>query len=296
MANYTQERTCDICGQRKECVTVPFIPGKGEDGVKQKPYMGINDVMMEGEMSLSCCEECGLEHGSVPRKTWTWAIIGHGLMIVGFVCTALASASKSTGAIGLASALIAVGWIISLIVGISVVFKSRIGSGKAGMFFGMFAAFFPGWSLLSLLIRAKKMNRIQRAVTALTPVAEQKRREARETDAAIEQRIASGAPLTEEEQREIEAHQKEKERREREMQYSREAQQERARKGNLTYAILGIIVTIIIGLQGLSAYSSGRGYMQLFHSIDLTSGQFGALIAGLLVVDVLAIVSALKKK
>ena len=296
MANYLETKRCDLCGEQKECVTVTFIPGKEPGAYKQKPYMGVNEVYMDGEMDLSCCEECGLEHGTVPRKTWIWAIIGHALMIAGIAGIAAASASKSSGAIGGMSVLISIGWIISLIAGMSVVFKSRLGSGKAGMFFGMFAAFFPGWSLLSLLIRAKKMNRIQRAVTALTPIAAQRAREAKEKDEAIQRRMESGAPLTEEEQREIEEHEKEKERLERTAQASREAQAERARKGNLTYAIIGIAVTVLIGLQGLSAYSSGRGYMQLFHSIDLTAGQFGILIAVLLVYDVAAIVSALKKK
>ena len=296
MAKYTETKTCDLCGERKECVTVAFIPGKGPDDVKVKPYMGINEVMMDGETSLCACEECGLEHGSAPRKTWTWAIIGHACMILGIVGTAAASASKSTAGIGACSALIGVGWLISLIAGIAVVFKSRQGSGQAGMFFGMFAAFFPGLSLLSLLIRAKRLNRIQRAVTALTPLASRRRRESRERDEAVERLRSSGAPLTEEEQREIEAHEAEKARTEQNMQYSREAQAERVRKGNLMYAILGIVVTIIIGLQGLNAYGSGRGYMQLFHSIDLSPGAFGGIIAALLVYDVAALVSALKKK
>ena len=296
MANYTETKRCDLCGEQKECVTVTFIPGKEPGTYRQKPYMGVNEVYMDGEVSLSACEECGLEHGSPPRKTWIWAIIGHALMIAGIAGVAAASASKSTAAIGLSAALISVGWIISLIAGISVVFKSRIGSGQAGMFFGMFAAFFPGWSLLSLLVRAKKLNRCQRAVTALAPLAAERAREAKEKDEAIARRVESGAPLTEEEQREIEEHEREKERQERTAQASREAQAERARKGNLTYAIIGVVVTVIIGLQGLQAYGSGRGYMQLFHSIDLTAGQFGILIAALLVYDVAAIVSALKKK
>ena len=296
MANYMQTRRCDICGEQKECVTITFIPGKGPDDVKQKPYMGVNDVMMEGETYLSCCDECGQEHGTVPRKLWVWAIIGHVLLIAAFVGMVVGSVNKTTSMIGYSSALIGIGWIITLIAGMIIVFKSRIGSGKAGMFFGMFAAFFPGWSLLSLLIRAKKLNRCQRALTALTPVASQRRREAREKDETIAQRMESGAPLTEEEQREIEAHEQEKARTEQAMKASREAQQERARKGNLTYAIIGVVVTVIIGLQGLTAYSSGRGYMQLFHSIDLTAGQFGILIVALLVMDVLAIASALKKK
>ena len=42
-------RVCSICGNEKECITVPFIPVAGKDTVNPKPYTGARDVTIPGE-------------------------------------------------------------------------------------------------------------------------------------------------------------------------------------------------------------------------------------------------------
>ena len=57
MANYTETKRCDLCGEQKECVTVTFVPGKEPGTYRQKPYMGVNEVYMDGEVSLNASRQ-----------------------------------------------------------------------------------------------------------------------------------------------------------------------------------------------------------------------------------------------
>ena len=73
-------------------------------------------------------------------------------------------------------------------------------------------------------------------------------------------------------------------------------QQERNRKGNIVYGILGLVITLMIMFRGISLYSSGTGYYRLFNSIDLSKGGFTVFIIVLLILDISYIVGAVRRK
>ena len=110
------------------------------------------------------------------------------------------------------------------------------------------------------------------------------------------QRMESGTQLTEEERRQIEERRQEKEAAERQAEYAQAEQAEKANKSTMTRAIISIIITVLLGFYGASVYSSGRGYMTLFRSIELSPGGFAAVIAVLIIWDVEVMVSALKNR
>ena len=107
---------------------------------------------------------------------------------------------------------------------------------------------------------------------------------------------ANEAALTEEQKKQVEEYRKEKERQEQAEEATRQAAQEKINRGNYRGAILGVVFTIILAFIGLSQYSSGRGYMTLFRTIELSPGGFAAVIAVLIIWDVAVLVSALKNR
>lgn len=296
MANHRPIGTCDICRQEKECTSVSFLPVKGEDSVKPKPYVGIVGTVFPGEFSMRCCEDCGRERGSVPKKAWRVAVLGHILMIAGIFLSMLLKGGRTGVYDPLMQLPIFAGWCMAMIAGCGLVMRNYHESGVGGLFLSIFAQFFPVFGLIVLAAKAKKLNRCARAVSALKPVAEEKRRSVREMDEALARRVESGAALTEAEQAQLEERKREKEKEAQREQYAREEQEQKTNTINMRHAVLSILFTIVIGLSGASVYSSGRGHMQLFRTIDLSPGGFAAVICVLIVWDVIALVSAMKKR
>ena len=294
MANYMNTRVCSICGNEKECTTVCFVPVTGKDTVNVKPYTGVRDTAFPGEFYMHACADCGQEKGKSAKGAWITFLVGYLLLFAGIALCA--SVAPSSGVNGLGIFIVMAGWIISLSAGCVLVFKARFEMSPGRMFLPIFALFFPFLGLLALAVMAKKINRCARAVSALKPVAEEGRRAEREKDEALAQRMESGTPLTEEEQKAVAERKKEKEAAEQQAEYARAAAAEKVNKGNMTHAIISIIFTVVIGIYGASVYSSGRGYMTLFRTIELSPGAFAAVIAVLIIWDVTVLVSALKNR
>lgn len=287
-------RVCSLCGNEKECTTVCFIPVAGKDAVSVKPYAGVRDTAFPGEFYMHACADCGQEKGQSPRGAWITFAAGYLLMLGGIALCA--SVAPSSGINGLGIFIVMVGWFVSLIAGCVLVLKARFEMSPGRMFLPVFALFFPFFGLLALAVMAKKINRCSRAFSALKPAAEAGRRAEREKDEALAQRMESGVPLTEEEQQSVEERKREKEAAERQAEYAQAEQAEKLRKGNMTRAVLSILFTVVIGVYGASVYSSGRGYMTLFHSIELSPGAFAAVIGVLLIWDVIVLASAIKNR
>lgn len=295
MANPINNRVCSICGKEKECTTVCFIPAAGGgDTVTVKPYTGIRDTTFPGEIYLHACDECGREKGKSPKGTWFTVLAGYVLMIAGIALCASIAPNSSANALGIF--VVMVGWIVSLCAGCVLVFKARYEMSPGRMFLPIFLLFFPFLGLLALAVMARKINRCAYAVSALKTVAEAERKAEREKDEALTKRMESGVPLTEAEQKEAEERRKEKEAAEQRAETARAEQAEKANKGTMTRAIISIIFTAIIGFYGASVYSSGRGYMTLFRTIELSPAAFGIIIAALIIWDVAVLVTALKNR
>lgn len=294
MAGNINQRVCSLCGREQECTTVCFIPVAGKDTVTLKPYTGVRDTTFPGEFYMHACADCGREKGKSPRGAWITVLAGYLLMIAGIaIC---AGVSPRDGVNGLGIFMVFAGWLAALIAGCVLVFQARFEMSPGRMFLPIFALFFPVLGLLALAAMAGKINRCARAASALKPEAEAGRREEREQDEALAKRVESGEPLSEEEQKAVDERKRKKEVAERQAEYAQAEQAEKARKGNLTWAIISIIFTVLIGFYGASVYSSGRGYMTLFRTIELSPGGFAAAIGVLLIWDVAALVSALKNR
>lgn len=294
MAKYINNRVCSLCGKEKECTTVCFIPVAGKDTVTVKPYTGVRDTTFPGEFYMHACADCGMEKGKSAKGAWITVLVGYLMMFAGIALCA--SVAPSSGINGLGIFIVMVGWIMSLSAGCVLVFKARFEMSPGGMFLPIFALFFPFLGLLALAVMAKKINRCARAASALKAEAEAERKEEREKDEALAQRMESGIPLTEEEQRAVEERKQEKEAAERQAEYARAEQADKANKGTMTRAVISIIFTVLIGIYGASVYSSGRGYMTLFRTIELSPLGFAAVIAVLIIWDIAVLVSALKNR
>ncbi len=288
-------RTCSICGRESECTPAEFIP-VGEDSAKLKPYTGTANIPIANAFTLYACDDCGVERGKTPVKTWIFAILGHLLMILGIVVPIIQSGSRGSGG-EMAMAVLgfgSTGWLMALIAGSLLFNKTRfeLPRGLAGL---VLSQMVPVLGLILLLANRERINRCARAMTALPAAADTHVREARAEDEAMSRMAASGEPMTPEEKQRVETWKTEKAREEERNESIRREAQEKVNKSNMTGAIIGIIFTVIIGLIGLNAYSSGRGYMTFF-GIDLSAGGFAALIGAFIVYDVISLVSALKKR
>lgn len=297
MSNRRDIAHCDICKLEKKCTKVNFIPIKDKDEVKPKPYGGSVAAVFPGEFSMYCCEDCGREHGYVRSKAWKAAILGHMLMIViPFIIALLNRGKMSSAYISLISVFVAIGWFMAIISGCILIMQNYQESSAGGLFLSLFAQFFPVFGLLALLASAKKLRRCARAISALKPFAEEKRRSEREADEALDKLLKSGKALSEKEQTQLEERKREKEAAELKEQQALKEQEQKTNTINMRHAVLSIIFTVIIGIYGANVYKSGKGYMQIFRSIDLSPEGFAALIGVLIVWDIIALVSAIKKK
>lgn len=297
MSNRRSIAPCDICKQEKKCTKVGFIPINDKEGVKPKPYGGSVGTVFPGEFSMHCCEDCRRKHGYVQNKAWKAAILGHMLMIaVPFISALLSRGKMSNVYTPLISISMVVGWLMAIISGCILVMQNHQESSAGGLFLSLFAQFFPIFGLLALLARAKKLRRCARAISALKPFAEEKRRSEREADEALKQLLESGRALSEEEQAQLEEMKREKEAAELKEQQALKEQEKKTNTLNMRHAMLSILFTVVIGIYGANVYKSGEGHMQLFHSIDLSPEGFAALIGVLIVWDIIALVSAIKKK
>jgi len=289
MASELYTRSCSICRTEKPCITVPFVP-KGDCQAAPAPYAGTNGIPSPNQFYLHCCEDCGLDKGTIPKKSWAVTLVGYALFIAGIVIIAT---SRSSSAAAAAFPLL-FGWLMALIASMVLVLKLRYECSN-GVIGGLIAAqFFPGIGLIALLLNAKKINRCARAVSALKSEAGNYLQQEKDKDEEMARLAAKGDNMTAEQKRMVEEHQKEKETREKMAESARQEQTAQANRSNYRGAIIGIIFTVIIAFMGISTYASGRGYMTFF-GIELSPVGFALLIVAFLVWDIVAIVNAKKK-
>ena len=289
MAQGMVTRSCSICSTEKPCTVVPFVP-KGNCEASPAPYAGTAGIPAPNQFFLNCCEDCGLDKGSIPKKSWIVTFIGYVLFIGGIVV--LATDSSSSSAVSAFPMLI--GWMMSLIASIVLIVKLRYECSN-GVIGGLVAAqFFPVIGLICLLLNGKKINRCARAVSALKLEASNYLQREKEKDEEMALLAAKGEALTEQEKKMVEEHRIEKENQEKMAEAARQEQTAQVNRSNYRGAILGIIFTILLAIVGISTYASGEGYMT-FLGIELSPAGFAALIGAFLVYDIFAIVSAKKK-
>ncbi len=284
----TEHTKCCICGQEADCVECTF----GTNDSSAKPALVTESMVVTflKMCRLPICEACAREKGKAPTRAWVTLLISSLLFfpcVVGFSFAAR-QAGRSLPVYGVLMIILAVvSWFAQMIAGIMLVFKGGFGKGK--MFLLVFAQFFPVFGGLVLLLVRGKINRSARAVNALSPVARERFALEDAKEAELKRQVESGEATDPELLREHKQNEEIK-----------RAQQEKntatVRRGNIGSALCGIAITVIVMLQGLEAYGSGRGYMQLFGSIELSSEMFALLIVGLLIFDVASLVSALRKR
>ena len=288
MADFLVNRTCDLCGAQKPCTSVSFHP-VGNDKAAPSPYTGTMGAPVQNQFSLYCCEDCGMEKGTVSKTPWILILIGYVLFVGTIVLMSTSGLSDVWPVVPMM-----VGWALTVFAPMALIFKMRNEWSNGSMVGMIVLQFFPVVGLIALLVNLKNFNRTSRAFSALKTVATQRMLQQKEKDEEITRLAESGANLTEEQKKQVEEHRKEKEQQEKLEEAAREEYQTKVNRSNYRGAIIGIIITIVLAIIGISTYSSGRGYMTFF-GIELSSGAFAGLIAVFLVWDVASIISAKKK-
>lgn len=295
MNEYRITRKCSICNQEKECSATVFVPA-GENKVKLKQYMGINDMPLPNEFTLYACDDCGAEKGKKPTTAWFFALLGNLMLILAIVLPiALGSQMEGDTPIFLGLGLGMNGWIIAMIAGCVLMAKTRFNSHN-NAYGAIMSQIAPYVGMIVLLKNRSKINRCACANTALKPLAEGYQQSEKQKDEEMTRLQESGRELTEEEQKRVSEWAKEKESKEQQAEYAKEEAQEQVKKNNFRSAIFGIIFTIIIGIYGASVYSSGRGVMSWFGVIDLSPTTFAIVIVLLLIWDIITLAKAIKDR
>ena len=289
MATLLATRKCDLCGGEKPCTSMAFRPA-GEDKAAPSPYTGTMALPVPNEFYMYCCEDCGRQQGTVNKTPWILTILGYVLF---FGSIALMAGEVIDDPMAAVFPMM-LGWCLMVFAPMALIFKLRNESSPGKIMGMVFAQFVPVVGLLVLLAKAKDINRNYRAVSALRPAADRRLREIKEKDEEMTRLAGSEAALTEEQKKQVEEYRKEKEAQEQMAESTRQAAQEKVNRSNYRGAILGIVITVILAIVGMSTYSSGRGYMTFF-GMELSPGGFAALIGAFLVWDIVAIVNAKKK-
>ena len=289
MATLLATRKCDLCGGEKPCTSMAFRPA-GEDKAVPSPYTGTMALPVPNEFYMYCCEDCGRQQGTVKKVPWILTILGYVLFFGGIALMAGEVIDDPMAAVF----PMMLGWCLMVFAPMALIFKLRNESSPGKIMGMVFAQFVPVVGLLVLLAKAKDINRNYRAVSALRPAADRRLREIKEKDEEMTRLAGNEAALTEEQKKQVEEYRKEKEAQEQMAESTRQAAQEKVNRSNYRGAILGIVITVILAIVGISTYSSGRGYMTFF-GMELSPGGFAALIGAFLVWDIVAIVNAKKK-
>ena len=287
-----EKKTCAACGREENLTTVTFYPYA--DRQQARTYMLTRDEAADA-FFLSVCDDCGREKGKAPMVHWIWVLVGYLILGFGIFMTTDMHRFGLENSNGLPIIPMFLGYLIAIIAGIILVGKARaiLSGGMQGLI--GFLQIIPGVGLLALLLISGKINRGGRAMTALVPYAEEMLRKEKGAEEELVRRAESGAELSAEERQQLETYEKENKEREERKEYQRKAAEEQANRSSFRSAIIGICITVVIGLVGLSTYDSGRGYMTFFGR-ELSSTQFFILIGVLLVWDIGSIIAAVKKR
>lgn len=285
---------CSLCGREAECTEVLF--GRNAINGKLFPIMQNNAMATQNVTRLCACDACGEARGQTP-KSWVVNIIAQVAFIAGLAMFIPAAGQSgrtlaSYGVLGLL--LISAGWFMMLISGCILVTKGDFGTGGATG--RAMAQMVPVLGLLVLLPSMRRINENARAITALRPEVDNLARASQQLDDDIAARLERGENVSAEEKAAYEKRQAEQRAAEAQAQFMKAEQEERTRKGNVIYGVLGLLVTLMIMIRGISVYSNGTGYYQLFGRIELSKGGFAVFIVVLLIMDISYIISASRKK
>ena len=145
---------------------VTIIPAKQLEARDQR---GEGDQVRENELYV--CDGCAQEKGRAPKKLWTTWIVSWAALIAGFaVNTASGSAMNPLGMV-----LVTAGAWTMLFSELFLVIKANRGFGMTALL-GILSFCGP-LGLIILPLLSKDINRNERIVTALTPVAKEKLKE-----------------------------------------------------------------------------------------------------------------------
>lgn len=281
---------CMGCGQLKECYTYDYGKAEGSTSVVRITDMNRN-LIWNNKLTCSMCDECIGQTG--PRVyNWVWWVLGIAFVLVAFsiynFITEVSSPDMPAGV-----PLILLAWILSIIgvtSGFSKLWGHKTGKYAGALIFGLFFGLTQIPTII-LLIAYKRVKRIAWVEKRMKETANQiyndKEKASNQKFAEIAKKDLSS--LTDQEKKML----ADKKYNDIRVQAEKLGQQQKVSKGNYTRAIIGIVITCIIAIVGLSTYDSG-GYMQWF-GIELSSGAFIALIAAFIVYDIFAIVSARRK-
>lgn len=287
-----RKRVCAACGREENLTDVTFYPDA--DRQKVRTHM-VNRDEIRDSFSLSVCDDCAREKGKTPLALWIWTLAGNLLLGFGIFMTTDMHRFGLENSSGLPIIPMFLGYLIAVIAGIALACKTQVTLKKGMQGLVNALQLLPGAGLLILLLISGKINRGERVTTALVPYAEEMLRKEKDAGEELARRAESGAELSAEDRKRLEEYQKESREREERKEYQRKAAEEQADRSRFRGAIIGICITVVIGLIGLSTYDSGKGYMTFFGH-ELSSTQFFILIGLFLVWDIVSIIIAVKKK
>lgn len=283
---HTLVRECAGCGQTKQCHTAEYSKLLDTESALRIAELNPGAPRdMRGTCAL--CDDC-IGKTAPGICNWIgWCLGASFLMDVLGIC-AWGVSLTFLGGMPLGFVMIFLGWIVGLIGAAGGL--TKLGAGKASLFFAMFFAWTPIPALI-LLIRLPQIKRVSWVNQRLKEKAGQIIAGIQTKDAQLLAGIADkpADQLTAEEKKLLQ----EKRRHDARVEAAKEYRQEEADKGSYRGAVFGIVFTLFIAACGLWAYSSGRHMEWL--GIDLSTGGFWALIGAFLVYDILAIVFARRK-
>ena len=288
--------TCSECGQKKECFSFRFAKLLGT--TKAIRVTDLNYTMVDNSSNITCAM-CGDCIGPVETKGHIWLFSILLATVALFAYCIIYNPIMSP----LGMPLLFPVWLlngITVAIGLILLSNDRENRKKAMM--AALIGIFLGWTQIPTLVLLIKFGKIKHNMreNKLSRLAQQRLTEKatsiftgqkEQTDSIIARAQESGAEsLSEEEKKLFAQAQKAKSRSEESAKWAQEETRTRKHSG----AIIGILITIGLAIWGFSTYSEG-GYMQWL-GIKMSSGGFLALIGAFLVYDVIAIVSARKKK
>lgn len=281
----TTLQECFSCHQKKQCESLEMgINGAGAvaaiTGTKEKNFFKQVDTFY-------ICNDCAQE--KTPKATgtlWVWYTI---IMVVAYAGYGASIAGISAGARGMPGGMMlgSLAIFVKIILGMVLAMQSGFSTGKKMLL--LFLAFFPFFGDIALFSQKKKIDLNKKRTAVLKPLVTQYYAQRESDKQVLKKQLETGEAVDPQALAQLKA--------EEEANAARvEKGQESTRRGNIWYTLAWTAFTVILLIQGMDVYGSGRGYMQLFGSIRLSKESFFVLIAVLLVIDVTSLVGLFKKK
>ena len=278
---------CFHCHNNKECQSV--VMGVSNAGTV-RPIMATREESVYKQWdSFYICQDCSDELGGKPTHTWAIYTV---LMIAAYVGLALFYTGANSSSVLSPSAQLGMGfgalaffakWIMAMFL----LMNTTLSTGKKIVF--IFLSFSPILGDIILFSQKKNIAAFKKNVAALTPLVTDYYNEKNQQQTLLKEKIKAGEKVDPAVIKQLEAEETLDE-------VKREKAEASVRRGNLWYSLAWTAITLLLFAQGINAYGSGRGYMELFGSIRLEENQFYILIGILLLINVFSVVGYFKKK